>query len=200
MKIWILRALVAIGILSPIHKSYSAVADLTVDVPKTAYIEWIATAATAMSSVDGDGSYAFDPYVGGAVTQLTSPAAKNIFLGVMCNSLAGYDVTLNAGAGATATTGRMTIAGGTPIDFTGTLTKEAGTFTAGATAAPSLDLTGGSVSATSVFAAEADLPMAAASPNVWRLSLALPVISTVADGLIMSGTYTGQVTATIALK
>jgi hypothetical protein len=42
--------------------------------------------------------------------------------------------------------------------------------------------------------------MAIGSPNVWQLDLSLPVISTVADGLIQSGTYTGGITATISLK
>ena len=42
--------------------------------------------------------------------------------------------------------------------------------------------------------------MTAAAPNVWQITFSLPVINTVADGLIMSGTYTGGVTATVALK
>jgi hypothetical protein len=180
---------------------HGALGDITVVVPKTAYIEWIATAGTTMTNVDGPGTYAFTAYVGGAVTQLTQPADEDMFLGVMCNSLAGYDVTLTASnAGATATTGVMTIAGGTSLTYTGTLAKEAATFTAGTTASTSLDLTGATVSGTSVHTAEADLPLAAASPNVWKLTMSLPVISTVADGLIMSGTYAGGVTATIALK
>ena len=180
---------------------FSAVGNLTVDVQKTAYIEWLTNSSDAMTSVDGDNSAAFDAYVGGAVTQLTQPADKATYLGVMCNSLAGYDVTLTAlNAGATASTGAMTIAGGTALTYTATLAKEAATFTAGTTASTSLDLTGATVSATTVHTAEADLPMAAASPNVWKLTYSLPTVSSVADGLIMSGTYSGGVTATIALK
>jgi hypothetical protein len=154
-----------------------------------------------MTSVDGDNSEAFSAYVGGAVTQLTQPADKDTFLGIMCNSLAGYDVTLTAlNTGATASTAAMTIAGGTDLTYTAALTKVGASFTAGTTASASLDLTGATASATSVHTAEADLPMAAASPNVWQLSFSLPLISSVSDGLIMSGTYSGGVTATIALK
>jgi len=179
----------------------AAVNDLTVFVPKTAYIEWLSASGDAMTSVDGDNSAAFDDYVGGAVTQLTQPADKVTYLGVMCNSLAGYQITFAAsGGGATAATGRMTIAGGTPITYTGTLAKVAGSFTAGTTASTSLDLTGATVSGDTAHTAEADLPMTAAAPNVWELTLSLPVISSVADGLIMSGSYTGGITATIALK
>lgn len=179
----------------------AALGDLTVDVPKTAYIEWLTNPTDAMTSVDGDNTAAFAAYVGGAITQLTQPADKDVYVGVMCNSLAGYDLTLTASnAGATATTGAMTIAGGTAVTYTATLAKEAASFTAGTTASTSLDLTGATVSGTTVHTAEADLPMAAASPNVWKLTLSLPVISSVSDGLIMSGTYAGGVTATIALK
>ena len=94
----------------------------------------------------------------------------------------------------------MTVPGGTSLTYTATLAKEASSFTAGTTASASLDMTGALVSGTSVHTAEADLPMAAASPNVWKLTYNLPVISSVSDGLIMSGTYSGGVTATIALK
>ena len=179
----------------------AALGDLTVDVPKTAYIEWLTTSADTMTNVDGPNSYAFDPYVGGAITQLTQPADKDMFIAVMSNSLAGYNLSLTAtNAGATATTGTLEQAGSAPITYTAGLTKVAASFTAGTVAAPSLDLTGATVSGTSSHTAEADLPMAAASPNVWQLAMSLPVISTVADGLIMSGSYTGGVTATIALK
>lgn len=188
----------AILFASPVE---AAVGNLTVDVPKTAYIEWLTASSDAMTSVDGDNTFAFDPYVGGAVTQLTQPADKVSYLGVMCNSLAGYTISLTAnGAGATATTGQLTIAGGTPIVYTASLSQVGATFTAGTTASTSLDLTGGTASGGTVHTAEADLPLEAASPNVWQLSFSLPAISTVADGLIMSGTYSGGVTATVALK
>lgn len=182
-------------------QGFAAVGSLTVDVPKTAYIQWLPTAATAMTSVDGDNTAAFANYVGGAVTQLTQPANKDVFLGVMCNSLAGYDLTLTANnSGSTTTTGEMTITGGTNLTYTATLAKEASSFSSGTTASTSLDLTGATVSGTTVHTAEADLPMTAASPNVWKVTLALPTISSVSDGLIMSGTYSGGITATVALK
>jgi hypothetical protein len=182
-------------------QSQAAVGNLTVDVPKTAYVEWLSASSDAMTSVDGGNAFAFDPYIGGAMTQLTQPADKVAYLGVMCNSLAGYTITLTAnGAGATATTGRMTIAGGQPVTYTAALAQVGASFSGGTTASTSLDLTGGGISGGTVHAAEADLPMAAASPNVWQLTLSLPTISSVADGLIMSGTYSGGVTATVALK
>ncbi len=179
--------------------SHAAVASLSVDVPKTAYIEWLSASSDTMASVDGDATYAFDPYIGGAVTQLTSPAAKSVFIGVMCNALTGYEVTLTGSGTPTASTGQMTQAGASPIAFTATLSTVGASFSGGTSTGGALDLTGATVSASTTHTAEADLPMAAASPNVWQIDLALPTISTVADGLIMSGTYTGSITATIAL-
>jgi len=179
---------------------YAAVEDLSVTVPKTAYVEWLTNSTDAMTSVNGDNSASFADYVGGASTQLTTPANKDVFIGVMCNALTGYNLSLNAGAGATVTTGKMTLAGATDLVFTGALAKVASSFTGGTTTGVNLDLTAATVSGDTVHTAEADLPMAAASPNVWKLTLSLPTISTVADGLIMSGTYTGSITATIALK
>ena len=134
------------------------------------------------------------------MTQLTQPANKSVYIGLMSNSLAGYNVTLTGANSPTATTAQMTLAGAANLTYTCTLTKENATFTGGTTASASLDLTGGTVSATSVHTAEADLPLADNDPNVWNLTFALPTISTVADGLIMSGTYTGSVTATVAMK
>ena len=179
---------------------FAAVGDLSVIVPKTAYVEWLTNSTDAMTSVNGDNSASFADYVGGASTQLTQPANKDTYIGVMCNALTGYNLTLNGGAGATATTGKLTLAGATDLVFTATLVKEASTFTAGTTAGIALDLTGATVSGDTVHTAEADLPLTAASPNVWKLTYSLPTISSVADGLIMSGTYSGGVTATIALK
>lgn len=190
-----------VGVMLTAARLTGATLTLTVDVPKTAYIQWLNNSTDAMTNVNGDNTVAMNPYVGGAMTQLTQPANKTTYLGIMCNALTGYDVTMTAlNTGATASTGRLVITGGAPLTYTATLAKVAASFTAGATAAPSLDLTGASVSATAVFAASTDLPMLAVSPNVWQMTFSLPVISSVADGLIMAGTYTGGVTATVALK
>lgn len=177
----------------------AAVQDLTVDVPKTAYIEWLTASGDTMTSVDGNNTAAFDPYVGGAVTQLTQPANKDAFIGVMCNALTGYTLSLTGTGTTTATTGQMTLAGATPIVYTGSIAQVAGSFAVGATVATNIDLTGATPSATVTFAAESDLPLAAASPNVFTVTASLPTVSTVADGLIMSGTYAGGYTATVAL-
>ena len=80
---------------------------LDVSVPKTAYIQWFETAAN-MDNVDGSDTASFDPYTGGAATQLTNPAPKAVVFQVMCNSPTGYNVDFQS-AGATATnTGLMT--------------------------------------------------------------------------------------------
>ncbi len=179
---------------------HAAALTLTVDVPKTAYIQWLATAGATMTSVDGDITEAFAAYTGGAMTQLAQPANKSVYIGLMSNSLAGYDLTLTGANTPTATTAQMTIAGGTNLTYTCTLATEAGSFTGGTTASDSLDLTGGTVSGTTVHTAEADLPMTDSAPNVWNLTFSLPTVSAVSDGLIMSGTYTGSVTATVAMK
>lgn len=173
---------------------------LTVDVPKTAYVQWITNSSDPVTAVNGDLSNPLSPYTGGAMTQLTSPSAQGVYLAIMCNSLAGYDITLTGANATDATTANMTQAGSTAIAYTCTLAKVAGTFTGGTVASTAVDLTGATASGTTTHAAEADLPMDSSSPNVWDLGFSLPVINTVADGLIMSGTYTGSVTATITLK
>ncbi|MCB1135123.1 MAG: hypothetical protein KDK78_02540 [Chlamydiia bacterium] len=189
-----------VGLLVGIAASgQAAVANLTVDVPKTAYIEWLTASSDTMASVDGDNTYTIDAYLGGAVTQLTSPADKICYLGVMCNALTGYEVTLTGSGTTTGSTAQLTQAGATPITFTAALAQVGASFSGGTSTGGTLDLTGGSVSASTTHTAEADLPMAAASPNVWQITVSLPSITTVADGLIMSGTYTGSITATIAL-
>ncbi|MCB1135124.1 MAG: hypothetical protein KDK78_02545 [Chlamydiia bacterium] len=198
-KFW--RTLAVGAFLCLSNQAYAAVANLSVDVPKTAYLQWLSSSSDSMTSEDGDGTFAMDPYVGGAVTQLTQPSDKTAYLGVMCNSLAGYNLTLTAsGSGVTTTTGKLSTAGGTPITFTASLSQVGASFSGGTTANTALDLTGATASGDTVHTAEADLPMTAAAPNVWQLTFSLPAISSVADGLIMSGTYTGGVTATISLK
>lgn len=179
---------------------FGAVDSLSVVVPKTAYIQWLANSSDAMTAVNGDGTAAFADYTGGASVLLTKPADKDLYIGVMCNSLAGYRVTLNGGTGATATTARMTMVGATPITYTAAMSKVASTFTAGTTASTSIDLTGAGASADTAHVAEADLPLAANAPNVWKVTLSLPTITGVSSGLIMSGTYSGGITATVALK
>lgn len=176
-----------------------AVMDLTVDVPKTAYVEWLTNSGDTMTAVDGDNTVAYDPYVGGALTQLTSPAVKTTYLGIMCNALTGYQITLTGTGTTTATTGQMTLAGASPIDYTAGIGQVAGTFALGATVSMNINMTGATPSATVTFAAESDLPMTAAAPNVFSFSNTLPVIATVADGLIMSGTYSGGYTVTVSL-
>lgn len=174
--------------------------DLSVIVPKTAYIEWLSTSGSAMASVNGNNSASFSDYSGGAVTQLTQPSNKVVYLGVMCNSLAGYDLTLTAvGSNATATTGELSQSGATPITYTTTL-AQAGGIASGATVNLSLNLVGSTQSIRTSYATEADLPLTAAAPNVFSLTTALPAISSVADGLIMSGTYTGGYIATVVLR
>lgn len=182
-------------------QAFAAVGNLSVVVPKTAYIQWLTASTDAMTAVNGDNSASFADYTGGAATLLTKPADKDTYIGVMCNSLAGYRVTLTAAnAGATATTGKMTISGGTALTYTAALTKVTASFTAGTTAATSLDLTGTGASCDTSHVAEADLPLTAAAPNVWKLTFSLPTTTGVSSGLIMSGTYSGGVTATVALK
>lgn len=178
----------------------AAVQTLDTTVPATIYIEWMANNSDPMTSVDGDYATGFDNYLGGALTQLVSPANKEAFIGIMCNNLPGYELTFTASSAASATTGSLTLAGATDLTYTATLTEVAGSFSAGTTRTNALDLTGATVSGDVVFGVEADMPMTAAAPNRYKLTLALPSISTVSDGLIMAGAYTGSITATVALK
>lgn len=179
----------------------AAVGDMTASVPKVAYLQWLTDSADPMTEVNGDATDSFVPYVGGPVTQLQTPVNKKAYLGVMCNSLSGYEIILTANnAGATASGGNMVTAGGQPLSFTITLSKVTASITAGTTVSLALDLTGATPSISTVHAAESDLPMTAATPNVFEFDWGLPTISTVSDGLIMAGTYVGGVSATVVLK
>lgn len=181
--------------------AYGALGDITASVPKVAYLDWLLTPTDAMTEVDGDNNDTFVNYVGGPMTQLVQPVNKKSYLGVMCNSLAGYDIILTANnAGATAGGGNMVTAGGQPLGFNITLTAVPASVTAGTTVSISLDLTGGTASITTAHTVEGDLPMDANSPNVFEFDWGLPVITTIADGLIMAGTYVGGVSATVVLK
>lgn len=180
---------------------HGAVSDLSYPGAPAVYVQWLDSTGATMSETDGSNTYDFDPYLGGGMTQLSRPADKVVYIGVMCNQLAGYDLTLTAdNGGATASTARLTTPGATPLTYSGVLTKYTPSFTAGTTAVASLDLTGVGISATAVFAGPSDLPLQAANPNVWVLTLSLPVVSSVADGLIMAGSYSGQITATVSLQ
>lgn len=193
----------ALGVLLLVTEAAldGAISDLSTSDPPTLYIQWLNSSASPMTDANGDLSTAANPFTGGAMVQLTHPVPKDVFLGVMINRLSGYDVTLTAGGGgATATTGRMTVTGGSPMTYTCSLTKVAGSFKGGTVADPSLDLTGSSKSATAVFVADADLPLQTTAPNYWRLTFTFPSFNTVADGLIFSGTYTGTITATAVIK
>jgi hypothetical protein len=175
--------------------------DLLVADPPTVYVEWLTSAGDTMTSADGDNSQAFDPYLGGAASQMQTPTDKDLYVGVMCNRTTGYDLTLTASnSGATTTTAIMTRPSGSDMTYTAALTKVSGTFAAGATASTQLDLTGATASGSAVFATNGDLPLAAASPNVWKVTNNLPSISGVSDGIIISGSYSGGITATVVLK
>lgn len=177
----------------------AAVEDLTVDVPKTSYIEWIANPSDPVTQVNGDLNVSFDPFVGGPITQLVTPVMKTTYLAIMCNALTGYQITLTGTGTTTTTSGEMALAGAASLDYTTNFTTVAGTFAAGATVSINVDMTGATPSASVTFASESDLPMAAASPNVFSFSNTLPTISTVADGLIMAGTYSGGYTVVVSL-
>ncbi len=194
-KAWMLFLLTFIS-----GRTHAAGLTLTVDVPKTAYLQWITNTSDPITNIDGDLPDAFSPYTGGAMSQLTNPATQAVYLGVMSNSLAGYEINFVGANSPTTTSAQMTQAGAGNITYTCALTQVPASFSAGTTASTSLDLTGGTMSASTSHVAESDLPMNNASPNVWDIGFSLPAITSIADGLIMSGTYTGAVTATITMK
>jgi len=178
-----------------------ALSDLLVTDPATVYIQWLEQATDPITEADGSNAMSFNSYIGGAATQLSSPSAKELFIGVMCNRIAGYTITLTASnSGATATTAKMTIPGGSHLSYTANLSKVSGSFAAGSNTNMSLDLTGASVSASANFASNDDLPLTTIAPNVWKITTSLPSIDDVTGGLIPSGTYQGGITAVISLQ
>lgn len=177
-----------------------ALNNLSTGDPPTAYIQWLDSPSEAMSNPDGGSSMAFSPYMGGATTLLSAPPSKDFYLGVMCNRLNGYTVSLTAMNEASSTTAKMTSSSGRVMTYTCSLSRVSGTFAAGATTTISLDLTGNTPSATASFATTGDLPLTTQAPNVWRLSATLPSVSGVNDGLIVAGSYSGGVTATISVR
>ncbi len=193
---WALAILLGFGC-----QAQCAISDLLVADPATVYIQWLNTSSSPMTEADGDLSTSAVPFSGGAMVQLSNPVPKECYLGLMINRISGYDVTLTASnSGATATTAHMTVTGGADMVYSCSLAKIPSTFKGGTVAADSLDLTGGAKSATAVFVAEPDLPLATTEPNIWRLTFTFPNISSVSDGLILSGTYTGGITATVVIK
>lgn len=177
------------------------ITDISLGDPPTFYIQWLDSISTPMDSADGDNSYSLDPYLGGAATQLLSPMPYDIYIGAMCNQKSGYEIFLQAnGGGATITTGKLFKSGATSITYTASLTKVASTFSSGAVASTNIDLTGSTPSCEAVFDKNNDVPRKIADANVYHLSLSLPQITSVTDGLIMEGTYSGSITATISAK
>ncbi|MBB65831.1 MAG: hypothetical protein CMO81_12300 [Waddliaceae bacterium] len=171
---------------------YPCGSDLTYPGPATVCIQWFDT-PSAMDQADGDASTSFNDYGGGAATQLTSPGAVDMYLEVMCNRLEGYDVIITAlNSGASSTQGNLDNSGQT-ITYTANLSVYSGMN--GATPSLNLDLTGSSSSISVVFT-ELQLPLIINTPNIYRLRVSVPNISSVSDGLIVSGNYSGGFNAT----
>jgi len=202
LRIFSLRCLVATTLVTCLASMpLKALADLTVGESATAYIQWLSSASDPMTDADGGASIPFTPYLGGASVQMLSAPSKDFYIGIMCNRTAGYTVTLTSTtAGATSTTAKFTIAGGSEIVYTAAISKEAGTFSAGANTSHSINLTGSTPSITVSFATESDLPLSATAPNVWKISASVPDITNVADGLVMAGSYQGGITAVVSLR
>jgi len=179
----------------------TALDDLQVVDSPSAYIQWLTHASDPITQVDGNNTIALDPYQGGPAILMSHSPGKALYIGVMCNRLTGYDLTLTAtNSEATSTSTRLIVSGGSDLILSATLEKESGTFTGGATASTQLDLTGGSASGTAVFAENSDLPLTTIAPNVWKLTVMPPSISSVSNGLIMNGNYERGITASISLR
>ncbi|MBB65836.1 MAG: hypothetical protein CMO81_12325 [Waddliaceae bacterium] len=198
MKIWKVVFAVPVWAFLGTPFLYSAGLTLDVTVPKTAYIQWFETASN-MDNVDGAASVNFDPYTGGAATQLTNPAPKPVVFQIMCNSPTGYNVDFQS-AGATATnTGVMThtVHGSQTVSFTAAI---ATTTVVGATTPTlAISLDGAANDIQSGAMAVGDLPLLDTAPHVYTVTSTLPTISAVADDLLVEGTYQSSITATVAL-
>lgn len=176
-------------------------ADLNFGDPPTAYLQWLSSPSDVMTEANGSSSVAIDPYVGGAVSQLSQPPDQVLYLGVMCNRRDGYHVYFTAqNSGATASTAKMTLPGGSDLTYTVSVSTEAATFSSGAFPSSNVNLTGATPTASCNFQNNSHVPRKTDERNVWRVTVQLPVIASVSDGLIMEGTYSGGFTATATMQ
>lgn len=175
--------------------------DLTPGAPATVYFQWLSSPGATMTEADGNGTVSLSPYLGGSITQLISPPSQDLYLGVMCNRKTGYDVFITGSTpGPAANQCRLTLPGANNIVVTLTISEVSASFNAGATTTISEDLSGVTASASASFQNPSQTPISAASPNVWRITLDMPPIASVSDGLITAGSYNGSLTATVVLK
>jgi len=82
---------------------FGATGTFTFEIPKTAYVGWIKSPTGSMMGTGRSDTLHFEK--DGRLSEATQ---EEFYLGVMCNSLAGYDLILMANnPGATAQTGRV---------------------------------------------------------------------------------------------
>lgn len=137
----------------------AAEGNLSVHVPKTAYIQWLSGPSEAMTK-SGDSEIKFS----------LSPLAKRsqeLYLGVMCNSLNGYNISFIAAHAKGAKSAEARSLSGKSIGYLVDLRPVNSSILGSAKTC--LDLRGQVPSLSVSFTNENQLPMDAHRANVWRL-------------------------------
>lgn len=155
---------------------------VSVQVPKTAYVQWLPVASAEMSqAADTVAHFEFTGQM----------KEQNLYLGIMCNSLNGYEVIFVAEGAVDAASADARGSDGSTIVYSGKLDAE-GWSLRGAVPATSLDFTGAQPSIRVTFPTAEALPLMPYQRNVFKLTL------TTKDA-VPQGPYYGRITAIVRL-
>lgn len=176
--------LFAIFLCFSLHSLFAANSYLSVQIPKTGYIQWFKSSQTTMNSpAETSISLHFHKH----------KDTEELFLAIMCNSLSGYEITFIATDALGPDSATAISSNNSTIEYTASLVEENGSFKSGTIRNTQLDLTGSRSSVQVWFQTPSSLPMEAHRPNVFKLI-------TQPSTKLQSGTiYIGGITAILHL-
>lgn len=134
-------------------------------VPKTAYIQWLQSPGQSMSQAqDSHIQFSLSPW---------REDSRDLYLGVMCNSLTGYRISFTASEATGPTTADALSVTGNRIPYSVELRPMASTFKSPKSQSTTLNLQGSTPSLSVSFASSGDLPLRPEQRNIWRLTAKL---------------------------
>jgi len=165
---------------------FAARQSIRVTVPKTAYIQWLSHSEASMTAVGETSTF---------VELSGDEMAPNqeLYLGIMCNSLDGYEIRLISAHPVDTNTAEARDSNGSVLHYTADLEKVTHTFRGQSMSSLSLDLTGSQPSIRLSFYSGGALPLEPFAPNVFRLTV------TANTNTRKRGIYTDRITAILNL-
>jgi hypothetical protein len=161
------------------------------NIPKVGYIQWLAAPKDAITDTF-DNTIVFK-FSGEKEQNDASAVTQDLFLGMICNSLDGYQISFFASSPINSQTAYATSDNGQSITYQATLEELPGTFHNQSKRAINFDLLGLKNSVTVSFLNEESLPLSYLKPNVLKMTL------TVLDAEIYPEDYMGSITAIMSL-